>query len=198
MNSLGGTDPRSYVTNRFNIDKFQARGKPSLSAPSSRNNKIPHGFKEYRINQYTPEQQSVFKDYASRLGPDSYLSRLAAGDEDLLEESEAPALRQFNALQGNIASRFSRAGLGARNSSAFRNQTSAAASNFAQDLQARRQDLMRNAYRDLAEMSNQFLNQRPYETGLAEKEQHRPSTASQFGTAALNAIGSLGSGFFGG
>ena len=53
---------------------------------------------------------------------------------------EAPALKQFSGLQGNLASRFSGMGSGARRSSGFQNTSNQAASDFAQQLQANKQD----------------------------------------------------------
>lgn len=137
-------------------------------------NKIPSGYELGKINQYTPQQSQLFKSLFSNVGPSSYLSRLAQGDEALFAESEAPAMRQFGELQGNIASRFSGMGRGARGSSGFKNSMNQASSNFAQDLQSQRQNLQRQALSDLMGMSNQLLGQRPNEQFLTKK-QHRPS-----------------------
>jgi len=83
---------------------------------------------------------------------------------------EAPALRQFSGLQSNLASRFSgMGGLGARRSSGFQNTMNSAASNFAQELQANRQNLQRQALQDLMGFSNSLLGQRPQENVLVEK-----------------------------
>lgn len=131
--------------------------------------KIPKGHGKYKINQYTPEQTELFRNSFSHLGPDSYLSKLAGGDEETYNQMEAPALRQFNELQGNIASRFSGQGLGGRRGSGFQNTSTAATSNFAQDLQSKRSELRRQAIKDLLGMSGDLLNQRPFETGLTEK-----------------------------
>jgi len=124
------------------------------------------------------------------LGPESYLSRLAGGDQSLFNEIEAPALRQFSELQGGLASRFSGAGsFGARKSSGFQNTMSAAASNFAQDLQSQRQALQRQAIQDLMGFSNTILNQRPYERSLYEKPEKQPSG---WGAAIGGGLGGVG------
>lgn len=136
---------------------------------SMERNKIPKGYSYGQVAQYTPDQMKLFQSLLSQLGPDSYLSRLAGGDQSLFEEMEAPALRQFSGLQGNIASRFSGMGLGARHSSGFQNTMTSAASNFAQDLQSRRQDLQRQAIRDLQGMGSELLSQRPYQRTLTQK-----------------------------
>ena len=145
----------------------------AYSSNSSQTNlmaeKRPHGFSKYSVNQYTPEQQRLFRENFQHLGPESYTSRLAMGDESLFAEQEAPALRQFNELQGGLASRFSGQGMGARKSSGFQNTSNAAASDFASQLQANRQELQRQAILDMMGMSDKLLNQRPQERGLVEK-----------------------------
>lgn len=134
-------------------------------------NKIPSGYKRGQLQQFTPEQMDLFQSLFGHVGPGSYLSRLAAGDESLFSEMEAPALRQFSGLQGQLASRFSgMGGTGARRSSGFQNTMNQASSNFAQDLQSRRQDLQRQAIGDLMGMSSNLLGQRPYDQFLTEKK----------------------------
>lgn len=133
--------------------------------------KIPSGYKKGAINNFTPEQMNLFQQMFGQVGPESYLSKLAGGDQATFDQMEAPALRQFSELQGGLASRFSgMGGLGARNSSGFKNTMNSYASNFAQELQANRQNLMSNARNELFNMSNQLLNQRPQETSLIKKQ----------------------------
>lgn len=133
-------------------------------------NKIPKGYELGRLQQYTPEQMNLFQSLFSHVSPDSYLSRLASGDSSLFEQMEQPALRQFSGIQGNLASRFSGMGLGARRSSGFQNTMTQAGSDFAQDLQSRRLELQRQALGDLFNMSGSLLGQRPYEQFLTEKK----------------------------
>lgn len=128
------------------------------------------GYKVGQLQQFTPEQMQLFQSLFGHLSPDSNLSRLASGDQSLFGEMEAPALRQFSELQGNLASRFSGMGMGARRSSGFQNTSNQAASSFAQDLQSRRQELQRQALMDLMGLSNTLLGQRPYEQFLYEKK----------------------------
>jgi len=54
---------------------------------------IPKGFRAAQLQNFTPEQQKLFSRSFGHLAPDSYLSRLAGGDEALFEEMEAPALK---------------------------------------------------------------------------------------------------------
>src|SRR5271156_1764295 len=96
-------------------------GMQSQSQGGMQGNKIPSGYKQARLQNFTPEQFELFQQLFSHLGPGSYLSRLAEGDESLFSEMEGPAMRQFQELQGDLASRFSGAGMGARKGSGFQN-----------------------------------------------------------------------------
>ena len=112
---------------------------------------------------------------------------------------EAPAHRQFTESIGGLASKFSGAGsFGSRRSSGFQNTTGQAASTFAQDLASRRSELQRTATRDLAEISNMLLGQRPTEKLLVGHE-HKPSFGEQAlgfaGNIFGEAAGGLGQGF---
>lgn len=133
--------------------------------------KIPSGYSKGSLQQFTPEQMQLFSQLFGHLGPDSYLSKLASGDQSTFGEIEAPALQQFAGLQEGIANKFSGAGLGGRRSSGFQNAQTSAASQFAQQLQAQRQGLQRQALSDLMGFSNQLLGQRPYENFLEKKEE---------------------------
>lgn len=133
-------------------------------------NKVPSGYKAGRIQQFTPEQMQLFESLFGQLGPGSNLARLAGGDQSMFEQMEAPAMRQFQGIQGQIASRFSGMGSGGRRSSGFQNTMNQAGSDFSQDLQSRRMDLQRQALQDLMGMSHSLLNQRPYEQFLYEKK----------------------------
>lgn len=155
--------------------------------------KIPKGYRQGQIQQFTPEQMQLFQSLFSQLGPDSFLSKLAGGDEETFNQIEKPALKQFSGLQGNFASRFSGAGLGARRSSNFTNASNQAAADFASQLQSQRQGLQQQALQDLFGLSNTLLNQRPQEKFFTQK-QHR---GSGFGGILGAGLGGLG-GFFAG
>lgn len=128
------------------------------------------GYNEARIQNFTPEQMQLFQQAFSQLGPESYLSKLAAGDESLFGQLEAPALRNFGALQGNIASRFSGMGSGARRSSGFQNTMGNAASELSERLASNRMNLQQQAIKDLMGMSSSLLQQRPYENFLIPQQ----------------------------
>ncbi len=102
--------------------------------------------------------------------------------EQAFQEMEAPAYRDFNSIISGISNRFGapsgggQAQMGARRGSGYQNTLTAAGSNFAQDLQGRRQDLKRQALNDLMGYSNQILGQRPVDKFLAPKPQKQAKT----------------------
>ena len=105
-----------------------------MSSPKVRNIKGT-GYNEIKSQVFTPEQMDLLSQAFQQVSPDSQLSILASGDQSAFNQIEAPALKQFGALQGNIASRFSGlGGTGSRNSSGFQNKMNTAASDFAQQL----------------------------------------------------------------
>lgn len=146
------------------------------------------------IQRFTPEQMQLWRQMFSQVGPDSYTGRMAGGDPSLFEEIEAPAMQQFAGLQGNLASRFSGMGSGARRSSGFQNTSNAAASDFAQQLQSQRQGLQRQAIQDLRGMSNDLLGQSPY-----QQQEYEPRRGwKKFLGGALPLAGAGIGGLFGG
>lgn len=151
---------------------------------------IPSGYRKGQIQQFTPDQMKLLKQMIGKLGPDSFLSRLAGGEEGIFNEMEAPALRQFNELLGGLSSRFSGMGdLGGRKSSGFQNSATSAASNFAQELQGNRQNLQRQAIQDMMGYSNQLLGQRPFQSLITPKREKEQS--SGWGGLAGAGIGGL-------
>lgn len=161
-------------------------------------NKIPSGYKAGRLQQFTPQQMQLFQQLFQHVSPDSFLSKLAGGDQSGFEQAEAPALRQFSGLQGNIASRFSGMGMGGRRSSGFQNYMTSAASNFAQDLQSRRMDMQRQALQDLKGMSGELMGQRPYENFMVQKDRPWMDLAQQFAGGIGKGIGGSIGGKLGG
>ena len=115
------------------------------------------------MQQFTPEQMKLFQSMFGQLGPDSFLGKLASGDQSQFEQLEAPAWRQFQEAQGGLASRFSGAGMGGRHSSGFQNAANQQSMDFASQLQSQRMGLQQQALQSLMGMSNQLLQQRPYE-----------------------------------
>jgi hypothetical protein len=159
----------------------------------SSGSKIPSGYKEGRMQNFTPDQMNLFKQMFTQVDPNSFLSKIAGGDQSMFEQMEAPAMRQFQGLQGDIASRFSGMGMGARRGSGFQNVMNQATSDFTQDLQSKRMELRRQALMDLMGMSSELLNQKPYENFLIEKKQKKSPWGALLGTG----LGALGGSFFG-
>lgn len=149
-------------------------------------NKTPSGYRSGQLQQFTPEQQQLFQQLFSHVGPNSFLSKLAGGDQSTFEQMEAPAHREFQGQIGQLASRFSGMGMGSRRSSGFQNSATAAASNFSQDLASRRQELQRQAIFDLMGLSHQLLGERPYEQFLVPKNR---KSSSGFGGAIGAGLG---------
>jgi hypothetical protein len=150
---------------------------------------IPKGYRAGQLQQFTPEQMDLFQQLFGHLGPDSFLSKLAGGDEKQFEQMEAPAHRQFQGQIGQLASRFSGMGQGGRHGSGFQNTATAAASNFSQDLAANRQNLQRQALMDLMGLSNTLLGQRPTERFISPKQQQESSGIGGLIGAGIGGLG---------
>ena len=131
--------------------------------------KIPSGYKKFAVDKYDEPTMGLYNRMQEQVGADSWLQRLAGGDQSMFEEMEAPAMRQFNQMIGENASRFSGMGMGARRGSGFQNSTNQATSDFAQDLQSKRMDYMRQSMKDLGEIFNMLTGNQAQETGLVKK-----------------------------
>jgi hypothetical protein len=164
------------------------------NAPAQTREQDPEGYSSYKLNNYTDQQMQLHGQQFGQVAPNSYLSRLAAGDPNEFAAMEKPALQQFNALQGNIASRFSGMGMGARNSSGFQNSMNSAAQDFAGQLQSNRAKMRQQAIMDLMGLSNQILGQKPYEKGLVQ-EPHEEQGKALGGWGSV--IGGVGGGIAG-
>ncbi len=166
-------------------------GHPQVSWGKSKG-----GYRPGMISNFTPEQTQLFQQLFGRLGPDSFLGRLASGDQSEFEALEQPAWRDFQGALGQAASRFGgmgSGGSGGLKSSGFKNTLTAGSSQFAQDLQSQRFNIRNQALRDLMGMSNDLLNQRPNETFLTEeKPSFLQSLFGGLGGGVSQGLGSLG------
>jgi hypothetical protein len=157
--------------------------------------RVPKGFSLAQLSQYTPEQMSLFKRMFSDVDQDSYLSKLAGGDESYFDELEAPAWRQFQEAQGQLGSRYSQLAPGAlssQNGSGFKNAAGQLGSDFAMNLASRRRELQRQAIYDLQGLGTSLLSQRPVDRALLERGEGKQKTA--WGSA----IGTVGGAVLGG
>lgn len=164
------------------------------SAGGFSGDKIPKGYKTYQMQNFDPQQMQTYQNQFQHVAPDSYLGKLAAGDQSLFEEIEAPAHRQFQEKIGGVSNRFSNAGMGSRRSSGFQNATNQASSDFAMNLQAQRMGMRNQALQELMGYSNQLLGQKPYDRFIQEKPQKEGIDWWGLGGSALGAAG----GFFAG
>lgn len=178
----------------LNRSVTQAYARPSSSGSRSMfsGDKVPSGYKKGQLAQFTPEQMNLLQMLfgGSMGGIQSALQNLsgmAAGDEGMFSQMEAPALRQFSELQGNIASRFSGMGTGARRSSGFQNTMGAAGADLAERLQGNRMNLQQNAIQQLLGLSGSLLGQRPYDRFIVENPWL--NAASSLGGSAAKIIG---------
>lgn len=165
----GGNATPAYNSNQRGVD-------PRMKRPKS----------GHRFQQFTPEQMEMLQRSQDMIGPESFTARLAGGDEEMFNQMEAPALRQFSGMQGNIASRFSGMGMGAGKSSGHINTQNAAASDFAQQLQGNRLNLQNQAIKDMMGYSQMLLGQEPY--GIAKKDD-KPSFIDRWLGLAANTMG---------
>jgi hypothetical protein len=155
--------------------------------------KIPEGYSKASINKFDQPTMDLYERLHGYTGEDSYTARLAAGDEDIFNEIEAPQMRKFEALMGQMGSRFSGMGMGARKGSGFNIEGTNAANEFQQDLASKRQELQRNAVKDLYEMSQMLMGNQPQEQQLIEKpKKWWEEAATAFAGGAGKGIGEAG------
>lgn len=133
------------------------------------------GYNQLTMPSLSPEQMQLFQQLmggaSGGIGSGlSHLSNLASGDQSYFDQLEAPVLRQFGQLQGNIASRFSGMGSGARRSSGFQNTTNAAAQELAESLSSRRLQYQQDAIRQLLGLGSELLGTRQFENALIPRK----------------------------
>ena len=147
--------------------------QPQVPGRKWEGDKLP---RNYRMNQYAnydPQQMELYGQGFDLVGPDSYLSRLAAGDQSFFEEMEKPAFRQLAEAQGGLGSRFASMGMGGLKSSGFKNMANAQAMDMAMRLQGQRQQLRQQAIKDLHGISQDILGRRPYERFISNRPEKK-------------------------
>lgn len=177
------------------------------SSPSGRGSGLSAGKKKIggydvaSLSRLSPEQQDLFSRLmgGSTAGAEAglgQLSRLASGDEEQFKQLEAPAMRQFGQLQGQLGSRFSGFGggaLSARGGSGFQNAANSASVDLAERLQSNRMGLQQGAIQQLLGMSQSLLGRDTQENYLIPPKQ----SAWQRLLAGLGGGLSQGAGAFG-
>lgn len=164
--------------------------------------KTPKGYRPYSMPTMTPESMNLWKDLIQRSGGGAIsgtdlLNRIASGDESAFEMLEKPAYSAFNRLSGDIASKFSGAGMGARQSSGFRSAMTGEAGNLAEQLASNRLGLQLGASERLQDLFKSLLSQQPYQTALSEKSKKK-SWLDKFLGIGAPIGGSILGGLFGG
>ena len=162
------------------------------SSMSGGKGNIP-GYQQGSMSTLSPQQQQLYSQMlqGSQGGIGAglqHMSRLAGGDESYFQQLEAPAMRQFGALQGNMASRFSGMGTGARRSSGFGNASSSAAQQLTESLQAQRMGLQQGAIDSLLGIGRDLLGTQTQENYLM------PNQMSGFQQFMLSLGGGIGQG----
>lgn len=117
------------------------------------------------IPSKAPGAMNLYRDLLEKIGGGAtggadFLSRIAQGDEDIFNQLEAPAFRNFEKFLGQAGTRFS--DLGARDSSYFENAVSGAGREMSENLQSQRVGLRQQAIESLLGQSQQLLNYEPY------------------------------------
>lgn len=166
---------------------------PSIAkVPGTGYNQITLGADPRTIKLWEQLMGGISPGLQGGLGRTSQLA--SGGSEEMWNQLEAPALRQFGQLQGNIASRFSGMGSGARRSSGFQNALGGASTDLAERLQSQRISLQQQAIRDLMGMSQTLLGTPLSDTALIPREK---PWWQEFLTGIGGAAGQAG-GLFGG
>lgn len=123
------------------------------------------GYNQVQFPTKSPEQMDIFKQLMGGSGGNiqSILQQLkglsGGGSEEDWSQLEAPAMRQFGQMQGDIASRFSGLGSGARHSSGFKNSLRGASTDLAERLQSQRLGIQGNARDQLLSLYSALLGQ---------------------------------------
>jgi hypothetical protein len=158
------------------------------------------GYKAIQTSTKTPGQLDYYNKIMGGIGQgtDAALQGLTSqalgGNEDYWKQLEAPAKRQFQEQQGQIASRFSGMGSGGRNSSGHQNAQSGASVDFAERLGAQRLGLQKQAWEQLLGMGTHLFDQNLFETSIIPKKKKWWESGLE---ALSGGLGTLG-GTFGG
>lgn len=157
-------------------------------------------YQQIQMPTKDPKAMELYQQIAQALGPHlkntvGNIGQMAAGGtEEQWNQLEAPAMRQFNQFQGNMASRFSGAGMGSRHSSGFQNTMTGASTDLAERLQGNRMNLQQNAQSQLLGLYQNLMGTDTFDTQFLQKQ--KPwwqELLSSLGPAAGQAAGSFSS-----
>lgn len=162
-------NPKKCLT-RYGGKKEVFMSTPTISKLSGT------GYRNVNIPSKSPQQMDIFRQLMGGAqggvqGSLGDLSSLAGGgDEESWQKLEAPALRQFGQLQGNISSRFSGMGSGARRSSGFQNTVGGAGTDLAERLQSNRMGLQQSAQQQLLSLYQNLLGEHLSDNAFLSKK----------------------------
>jgi len=157
------------------------------------------GMKQITMPTMSPEQSQLFSQLLGGAGKGlgqgglESLGQQASGNPEQFAQMEAPAMRQFNQLQGGLSSRFSGMGSGARNSSGFQNSMGEAGASLAEQLSSKRIDYQQEALRQLLGLSNSLLGKDTFNTAFMPKKKKTSFLQELLGAGASGLGSGLGS-----
>lgn len=115
--------------------------QPNTGFSPSKKSRVPKGFSEY--STFNPQQESIFNRLAGMdlgqnqtfQGGNTFLQKLLSGDQETMDQFQAPYLRQFHeqTIPG-LAERFAGYGAGAQSSSAFQQALAQAGAGLSENL----------------------------------------------------------------
>ena len=79
---------------------------------------IPKGYRLGQLGRFTPEQQELFGQLFSNVGPQSYLSQLSKGEGQQFQDMDEQSWRDYQGALGDLNEGFT--GMGGKNSSGYR------------------------------------------------------------------------------
>jgi hypothetical protein len=136
--------------------------------------KVPSGYGMYSLPTMGGGQKDIYEMLKSQFmqgGGDIYqrLFGMAKGDQDLFNQLEAPAIRQFQQqIAPGIAQRYAGSGIGS--SSGMQNALAGAAGNLAENLQGQRMGLMQQSMHDVLHLGDMLLGSPTQQFGLVQKQ----------------------------
>lgn len=138
------------------------------------NFKTPKGYSPYSQQTMDPQALGFRNQLMGALQPGAmgganFLSKLAGGDESMFQQMEAPAWNALESGMGMAGTRYSNMGMGAQNSSGFKQAMGGIAGQFGQQLASQRMSLQQQAIRDLFGMSSELMGMKTMESGLVKK-----------------------------
>jgi hypothetical protein len=136
-------------------------------------------------------QQDITQQQGFQQGNDFFNSLF--NDPEFFNKFEAPAMRQFDELQGDIGNRFAGMGSGSTGSTGFRNVMAREGQNLSSNLAAQRGQMQQGAIPQMLGYAQQ-----PVSNWMTQMQQAFQPTQNQYTPAAPGFGGNIASSMFGG